>query len=52
MIELLPAKPQEAKEVLLLQQLAFQPLLHKYQDFKTNPAMFLLEKIKEKLLVK
>ncbi|MBA2795591.1 GNAT family N-acetyltransferase [Streptococcus porcinus] len=49
MIELLPAKPKEAKEVLLLQQLAFQPLLDKYQDFKTNPAMEDLEKIIKKL---
>lgn len=49
MIELRSAKLKDAKEVLLLQRLAFQPLLNHYQDFKTNPAMESLEKIKEKL---
>ncbi|EFR45310.1 hypothetical protein [Streptococcus pseudoporcinus] len=44
MIELRSAKLKDAKEVLLLQRLAFQPLLNHYQDFKTNPAMESLEK--------
>lgn len=49
MIDIVQVKSHMAELIYELQQKAFKPLLHKYEDYDINPAMESVEKIREKI---